>query len=303
MTRLRIAVVVLAILMLAILASSQGGQYGGGQYGGGQFGGGGFRGGGDDSVAHNDNGVGGSHHGRSGPPEAEFHFGRLKYSTYAFGGSHGFKQPFWAVDYPLAEEHFLAALKRMSIINTAEDSQHLAAADPRLFEYPFLFMQQPGRGGWNPTTEECLRLREYFDRGGFMLVDDFHGDYEWQVFQAGMARIFPDRPIVDIPATDALMHVFFDLDPTVPIPGRRHIRPGPNGPTIALPQPGCNRCMAGPPTWRGIYDEAGRLMVAMNFNMDMGDSWEHADDPEYPMINTGHGYRMGTNYIIYSMTH
>ena len=58
-----------------------------------------------------------------------------------------------------------------------------------------------------------------------------------------------------------------------------------------------------PPHWRGIYDDDGRLMVAINFNMDMGDSWEHADDPDYPQAMTALGYRFGINYIMYAMTH
>ena len=61
--------------------------------------------------------------------------------------------------------------------------------------------------------------------------------------------------------------------------------------------------MSGPPHWRGIYDDAGRLMVAISFNIDMGDAWEHADDPYYPAEMTGLAYRLGVNYVIYAMTH
>jgi len=46
-----------------------------------------------------------------------------------------------------------------------------------------------------------------------------------------------------------------------------------------------------------------RMLVAINFDMDVGDAWEHADLPEYPMEMTGLAYRFGINYIIYSMTH
>jgi len=57
------------------------------------------------------------------------------------------------------------------------------------------------------------------------------------------------------------------------------------------------------PHWRGIYDDNDRLMVAINFNMDLGDAWEHADSPEYPEQMTALAYRFGINYIIYAMTH
>jgi hypothetical protein len=57
------------------------------------------------------------------------------------------------------------------------------------------------------------------------------------------------------------------------------------------------------PHWRGIFDDDGRLMVAINFNMDMGDAWEHADTPQYPQMLTALAYRFGVNYVLYAMTH
>ena len=57
------------------------------------------------------------------------------------------------------------------------------------------------------------------------------------------------------------------------------------------------------PHWRGIYDDAGRLMVAINFNMDLGDAWEHANDAFYPEAMTGLATRFAVNYVIYAMTH
>ncbi len=230
------------------------------------------------------------------PPEAEFHMARMIYRTYNGGGSHGFWEPWWAIDYPLAEEHYLPALRRMTRTEVAEDSRHLDVVNPRVYQYPFLFMQQPGRGNWDPNAKEAAALREYLLRGGFLLVDDFHGEREWAVFEAGFRRSFPDRAIVDIPADDSVLHVFFDIDQRIQIPGKRHVR-GWNGGELMV------RGMQGPPTWRGLYDDDGRLMAAMNFNMDMGDSWEHADDPGYPGTMTAQGYRVGTNYILYAMTH
>ena len=57
------------------------------------------------------------------------------------------------------------------------------------------------------------------------------------------------------------------------------------------------------PHWRGIYDDQGRVMVAMSFNSDIGDSWEWADDPRYPEKYSALGIRIGVNYVIYAMTH
>ena len=228
-------------------------------------------------------------------PEAEFHLARMIYRTRGGGGSHGYFQPWWAIDYPVAEEHFLPALRRMTNIDVADDSRHLEVTDDRIFDYPFLFMQQPGRGMWTPTPHEAERLREYLLRGGFLFVDDLHGEYDWRIFESSMRRVFPDRPIVEVPPDDTIMHVFFDVTQGAQIPGKRHLRRTYGGQIVAQ--------MEGPQHWRGIYDDHDRLMVIINFNMDTGDAWEHADDPDYPVPMTALAYQIGANYVIYAMTH
>jgi len=224
-------------------------------------------------------------------PEAEFHLARVIYRTNRSAGSHGYIQPMWAVDYPLSDEHFFVTLKRYTRIQVADDSRHLELSDDRLFDYPYLWLQQPGAGGWNPTREEAQRLREYLQRGGFMMVDDFHGDYEWAYFESVMKRVFPEKTFVAVPPSDPLMHIFFDVDQNVQIPGERHLNF--NGAAY----------MQGPPHWRALYDDDGRLMVMANHNMDIGDAWEHADDPNYPLPFTKAAYELGVNYIIHAMTH
>ena len=225
-------------------------------------------------------------------PEAEFHMARLIYSPGA-GSSRGYYREMWAIDYPAAEYHITRGIRRLTRIDTADDSIHLRLTDDRIFDYPWLFVQQVGT--WTLSDREIARLREYLQRGGFLLVDDFHGNYEWVIFTNIIRRVFPDRPIVDLLEGDEILHVFYDLDQRTQIPGRRHLYRTMSGEISAQ--------LAGPATWRGIYDDEGRLMVAINFNMDMGDAWEHADDPVYPEPMTALAYRFGINYLIYSMTH
>ena len=216
---------------------------------------------------------------------------RLAYDTRGgCGGSRGFCNDWWAIDYPLAEEHILPAVERFTRIDTApaDVAAFVTLIDDTLFDYPWIFMQQVGQGGWRPTAGEAARLREYLLRGGFLVVDDFHGHNEWLIFEAAIKRVLPERNIVDIPREDPLMNVLFTLDPTIQIPGERHMR---------------GWDLLGPPHWRGIYDDDGRLMVAIDYNIDMGDAWEHADDPGYPAEMTGQAYRFGTNFVIYAMTH
>jgi len=221
------------------------------------------------------------------PPEAEFHMARLAYESSGCAGSRGICQPLWAVDYPLAEAHFLPALARMTRLDVAEDSRHLPL-DDRIFDYPWLFAQQVSQGRWRPSDREIEKLREYLLRGGFLVFDDFHGVGEWRYFESVIQRVLPGRGIVDIPDDDMLMNVLFSLDRRTQIPGDRHLG---------------WQAMEGPPHWRGIYDDDGRLMVAINHNIDMGDAWEHADDPYYPAPMTATAYRFGVNYVIYAMTH
>jgi len=231
---------------------------------------------------------------RSAGPEAEFHMARLIYTSIRGGraGSWGYRMPWWAIDYPEAEYHFLRGLRRLSGIDVANDSIHLELTQDEIFDYPWLLAQQVGL--WSLDDAETARLREYLLRGGFLLADDFHGQREWQVFVDVTHRVFPEKPIVELPEDAEVLHVFYDLDQRTQIPGRRHLYRDAGGEIKAQ--------MDGPPHWRGIYHE-GRLIVAINFNMDMGDAWEHADDPVYPEPMTALAYRFGLNYVIYAMTH
>ena len=156
--------------------------------------------------------------------------------------------------------------------------------------YPWLYAVEVGH--WYLDEQDAALIREYLLRGGFLIVDDFWGTNEWAVFEDSMRRVFPGRPIVEIDESDTLMSLIYDLDKSVQIPGRSYFRRG-----VTWQNDGYT------PHWRGIYDGEGRLMVAINFNMDLGDAWEHADDPRYPERFTGLAYRFAVNYVIYSMTH
>ena len=227
---------------------------------------------------------------RDNAPEAEFHMARMVYA--AADGRRSWR-PWCAIDYPAAEYHFTRGLRRLTNVDVADDSRHLRMTDQEIFDYPWLFVQQVGH--WHLSAAERAGLREYIMRGGFLVVDDFHGQYEWAVLSEMLRSTFPEWPIVPLPDNHALMNVLYDLDQSTQIPGRRHLYRAANGEIAAQLQ--------GPAKWYGIYDEDGRLVVAINFNMDMGDAWEHADDPVYPVPMTSLAYRFAVNYVIYAMTH
>jgi len=221
---------------------------------------------------------------------SEFYFARLAFGAYGSPYTTHRSEP-WLRDWPEADFHFTRGLGRLTRIVTTADNHHVRLDDDALFDYPVVYAVKVGF--MRLTEWEALRLREYVDRGGFLIVDDFHGPDEWAEFATSLRRIFPERPVVDIPSEDEVFHVLYDLDQRVQIPGRQAVWRGvtwedPRGKT---------------PYWRGVYDEDGRLLIAINFNMDLGDAWEHADDAFYPEPLTALAYRFGVNYIIYAMTH
>lgn len=220
----------------------------------------------------------------------EFQFVRLAYSSNQYGrGGYGRRQ-MWQTDWPDAEHHFAEGIGRLTRVKVAKQGRILTPLDEELFDYPWLYAVEVGY--WYLNDQEAARMREYLLRGGFLMVDDFHGSFEWGMFMASMERVFPDRPIVDIPEGDEAFHVHYDLDQRIQIPSRMFIYSG-----VTWEKDGYT------PHWRGIYDDDGRLMVAINFNMDIGDAWEHADWPDYPENMTALAYRFGINYVIYAMTH
>jgi hypothetical protein len=223
--------------------------------------------------------------GAPSSPTAEFHFTRLYYT----GGGRGWRSRY-ATDYPEAEYYFTKGVRRLTSVDIGEQARLLDVIDTTIFDYPWLYAVEVGY--WLLDDAEAAALREYLLRGGFLMVDDFHGTREWADFMYSMLRVFPDRPVVEIPDGDEVLHVLYDLDQRIQIPGIVALRDG-----VTYERDGVT------PHWRGIYDDQGRLMVAINFNMDLGDAWEHADDPFYPEPMTGLATRFAVNYVIYAMTH
>jgi len=195
------------------------------------------------------------------------------------------------MDYPRSDRHFSAALRRLTRVHARSVEQPIDLDDgDDVYNWPFLYGVEVGY--WNLTDDQCKRMRNYLLRGGFFMCDDFHGTREWSIFMASMSRVFPDRPVVDLDNKDPIFHTIFDLDDRYQVPGAQFLRTG-----QIYEHDGFE------PRWRGIYDDKGRLMVAICHNMDLGDSWEHADNPQYPEKYSALGFRIGVNYVIYSMTH
>ncbi len=103
-------------------------------------------------------------------------------------------------------------------------------------------------GYWNLTDEMCAQLREYLLRGGFLMVDDFHGTIEWNNFMACLSKVFPDRPVLEIDNKDAIFHVIYDLDDRYQVPGAQWLQTGSHYEYDGYAA-----------EWRGVYDDHGRI--------------------------------------------
>jgi len=228
------------------------------------------------------------------PPDprekAEYTFARFRYDlSDEFGyGRYGFQR--WAADWPKADRQFIRGVRRLTRVETRSTEQIVDANSDDLFNWPWIYIEDAG--GWVLSRAQAARLREYLLRGGFMMVDDSHGDSEWQIMAAGMRMILPGRPIEDLANQDEILHVVYDLDDRVQVPGTRFIW-------------GRWRYTAdsAKPHWSAIRDEKGRILVAICHNSDVGDAWEWADSADYPEHPASVAYRIGVNYIIYGMTH
>ena len=228
------------------------------------------------------------------PPDAnektEWAFARLQYPSLQSNNRQWMARGHWTIDYPKADRQFSAGVRRLTRLHVRSVEQVVSLESDDIFNWPWIYAVESGH--WDLPDAQCAKLREYLLRGGFLMTDDFHGTYEWDVMMASMSRVFPDRPVVDIPNNDQIFHVLYDLDERFQVPG-----------TVNYPFNKTYEYDGYQPEWKGIYDDKGRLMVAICHNMDLGDAWEHADSPYYPEKFTGLAYRIGINYIIYAMSH
>jgi hypothetical protein len=219
----------------------------------------------------------------------EFTFVRTIYNS-GFGGR---RYGSWAVDYPEADVHFIIGVRDWSgtILNIAAEPKQLEILNEKLFDYPLIYFVEPGY--LELSDEEAKRLREYVNRGGFLFLDDFWGEYEWENVQEQMQRIFPEYKIEDLPLDHTIFHCYFDIKEVIQVPGigswlNRGVTHEKGGIT---------------PHYMGIRNEQGKVLVFIARNCDLGDAWEWIDDQRYPLQFGLAAYRVGINVIIYAMTH
>lgn len=244
-------------------------------------------------------------------PGNRFTFCRIEYSTG--GGGWGRRGGSWATDYPEADEHFSLRLSQMTTLNVNPlgdgTFKHvvLRLDDPEVFKYPFIFMVEVGH--MELTQPEREGLREYLLRGGFLLVDDFWGDAEWDNWQYEIEQVLPpeDYPMVDIPLDHPLFHIVFQIDEVPQVPGIGsflHNSTEYTGITYEGP-PGRYARYGTDVRCKGIFDHNGRLMAMVMHNTDLADGWEREGESRvyFEEFSVKKAYPMGINIVVYAMTH
>ena len=222
--------------------------------------------------------------------DGRFIFMRLKYTT-APGGYWYQGLPSWSHGYPLSEKNLMRIMNEVSYLGARLDGFNVVALDdPDLFKYPIAYITEAG--WWTLSDREAVGLRNYIQKGGFVLFDDFKvagefgfGGGGWDRFKENMARVIPEGHFFDMDPAHPVFHSFFEIKTLADFPQAYN---------------------AGHPIFRGLFednDPRKRLQVIVNYNTDISQYWEWSGRGLRPFDDTNEAYKLGVNYIIYGLTH
>lgn len=210
----------------------------------------------------------------------------------------------WDTDYPDSDLNFSYRLQQLTSLKVDPNGKILDLTDPEIFNYPFIYMCEPG--GLMLSTEEEDCLRRYLLNGGFLMADDFWGTWEWETFAQAIRGVFPDRPIQELSIDHEIFHTVYDLKKKPQVPnvgdGMAGRGMGPGGTNISWERrsPGSREVH-----YRVLKDNEDRVMAIFCHNTDLGDGWEREGMYEWYFheYSEKQAYPMGINIIVYAMTH
>jgi hypothetical protein len=232
---------------------------------------------------------------QSGASFGEYTFVRIIYDSPARGygrRGYGYGGGTWTTDYPEADNNFIVGLREWAGTNLkiAPRPEALEIMDERIYDYPILYIVEPGF--MELSDEQALRLREYSARGGFIFFDDFWGVYEWENLEIQLHKIWPDYKPKDLPLSHPIFHSYLDVEEVVQVPNVYNAMRGETsekGGTV--------------PHYMGVEDKNGRVICFIAYNCDLGDAWEWINDSRYPVKYGLPAYKVGINVVIYAMSH
>lgn len=223
-----------------------------------------------------------------------FTFVRIRYD------SHGYRGGGWATDFRDADLNFSLRLQQLTSLKVNPDPIILELTDPRLFDYPFIYIIEPGALTFN--ADEIKALRRYCLNGGFLMVDDFWGENEYQNFRYEIMQVFPDREPQEVPLEHEIFHCVYDLKEKPQLPAKDRALQGRSSGVTWEYRPESDTSI---PSYRAIYDDAGRIMVFICHNTDLGDGWEREGEDKwyFEEFSVKKAYPLGINIVTYAMTH
>ena len=227
---------------------------------------------------------------RNVPYDGRFTFVRVKY-TPAPDGYWAGGRPSWSHGYPLAEQNLMKIMNDLSCLGAHdEDINVLALDDPELCKYPVAYIIEVG--WWTMNEKEEAGLRNYIQKGGFVIVDDFKmpgwrglSGGGWEPFEANMKRVFPGVQFLPMDPRDPVFHTFFEIEHLDHFPQAYN---------------------AGEPIFSGVYEDNDphkRLEMVVNYNTDISQYWEWSGRGLRPVVDTNEAYKLGVNYLVYGITH
>lgn len=216
-------------------------------------------------------------------------------APYSFGGN-------WATDTPDSDLNLSYRLQQMTSIRVNPDGRFIRLTDPDLSDFPFIYMVEPG--SLFLSEPEIDALRKYLLNGGFLMLDDFWGDSEWQNAEQVMKKVLPNRSFVELSLDHPIYHCVFEIKTKGQVPNVRLGERSEFDPQHRTWEPnhdGDVRTVH----HRAIFDDKGRMMVIATHNTDNGDGWEREGESSYYFHTFSEkiSYPLGINIIFYAMTH
>ena len=219
-------------------------------------------------------------------PDDVFTFVRIEYDSQGYGYP-------WDTDYPDADLNLSFRLSQLTSLQVDPQGKIMRLTNPELFHYPFIYIIEPG----NMTLREpeVVALRKYLNKGGFLMVDDFWGEYEWRNFAMQMKRVFPEKEIKDVPLDHEIFNIVYPIDKKPMIPSVHSFMRG-----RVSERPDATEAH-----YRALFDDDGRIMAFICHNTDLGDGWERegVDHGYFKAYSEPYAYPIGINVITYAMTH
>lgn len=235
-------------------------------------------------------------HAQEQPPVSmnKFTLARIRYGTgfmrgWFRGRRRGGDMAPWSHDYPRSEQNFMKILSEVTRIDANPEGHIVSFEDEEVFKFPIAYLCEVGY--LDLSEQEMHNMSEYLLRGGFLIVDDFRGERDFDNFKQQLRMIFPDRILEELPRSHPIFNCFYDISNVFPPQPPIYRRMGRWGGGIADPQ------------YFGMSDDKGRLMMVVDYNQDISDYWEWSDDPFWPIEDKTGAYKYGVNYVMYALTH